>query len=362
MTQLLDDDGTRMRERLQALRELEPDAEAVAAVRRAAADPGRGPSRPSRRSRRAGALVLAGAACAAIAVAAALPGRTASPLEAAAAAAAGQAGPDDFAGYRYVDVSEYRRSSWMVPEEDCEPVPAGSGQEPDPRCLRGPRATFTSEGRVELWIDARWDGVRRDHGSRVVDAQGDPDLAAELERDGGRPASTIAYEYGDGPFAEVPLAELPTDPDALLRVLSAAFDDGRWSGNPSHGAGGTDTRDEGTRRHELAVMVAHLLAEANATPELRAAGFGVLARLEGVRDLGEVRDRHGRSGHAVELRSTVRHGEAPQPARVRVVFDEDSGDVLAWSQGVGDQETEHVLAHTEHVDSIPSPVEDAVRP
>ena len=63
----------------------------------------------------------------------------------------------------------------------------------------------------ELWIDARFRGVER------------------IDEGGGTRPETTPLGERDGPFGKAPLAELPTDPDALLRVLKAAQADGSFA-------------------------------------------------------------------------------------------------------------------------------------
>ena len=339
---------------LTPLKELEPTAEEIARVRARAAG---SPARPPRR-RRGPALAIA-ALAAAVTVATAIPGaETASTaLRAAAAAAADQPGPDAFTGYRYVDMIDRRKAQWGLPDDDClrrhnEPKPAKPGADGRelPNCPVTVRAEYEQEGRQEIWVDSRWKGTRRDHGSRITATSGDPELAAALRRDFGRKPSTDDYVYGEGAFARAPLAELPTDPDALFRTLTAAYEDGRWR----TGGSLTPEAGEAARRFELAWFTAHLLAESNATPALRSAAFGVLARMEGVEDLGRVEDSRGREGHGIEVHGET--GPAPQgakPARLRVIFDPDRGEVLAWGQFTADDFVEWTILRTAHVKERP---------
>ena len=336
---------------LTPLKEIEPTPEEIARVRRRAAEPASG-------RRRRPALAIAAVAATA-AVVAALPGANdaTSALRAAAAAAAEQPGPADFTGYRYVEMIDRGRSHWATFDEDCMrrrglPKPATPGAKPEPSpCPVTRRATYSSEGRQEIWVDADWRGTRRDHGSRVTAASGDPELAEAIRRELVRERDTDAYVYGEGPFAHAPLAELPTDPDELLRTLTAAFEDGRWA------EGGTfdwEIATEDVRRFALARYVAHLLAEANATPALRSAAFGVLSRMEGVADLGGVEDSEGRRGHGIEIRGRTGPAiEGTVPARLRVIFDPGKGDVLSWGEYREDEFREFVLLATDHVSAKP---------
>lgn len=352
MTPTADD----IRDRLAPLREVEPTDDQIRRALR--------PEPPKRRlltvPRAAGAVSLAAAVTAAAAL---LPGGAptgAEALRAAAAAAADQPGPADFEGYRYVLLRDRRESTWGVPEEGCEPKPAvpGSGApDPNDQCPMVKRATYAEEGKLELWVDARQSGTRRDHGSRVTRAEGDPELAEALRNELGRKPSTDVYEYGDGAFARVPLPELPTEPRALLAELRAAYDDGRWAGNPA--AYRDATRPQSTRDYELALFTVLLLAEANATPELRSAAFGALAEMPGLRALGETEDPEGRYGQGIELAFAADPNGFRGPTTMRVVFDEERGDVLSWSdfqvlrgERIG---VEWTLLETGHVRSAPAP-------
>ena len=80
--------------------------------------------------------------------------------------------------------------------------------------------------------------------------------------------------------------ELPTDPDALHALLRGAASRG---GAPVE-----------VRTFEL---VGELLGQAAATPQLRAALFGVASQIDGIEDVGATRDPLGRSGQAVAIRS-----------------------------------------------------------
>jgi hypothetical protein len=327
---------------LTPLRELEPTPDEIARV----LDRAR-PAPAPRRRRRAPLAVAAVAAATAVAFALPSTPSATSALRTAAAAAAQQPAPAEFTGYRYVEMLDLRRSPWATYDESCasDIPPAGSGRPFD--CPVTARAEYTEEGRQEIWVDAEWKGTRRDHGSKVTGASGDPELSAALRREMGREPATTAYVYGEGPFARAPLAQLPTDPDELLRTLSAAYADNRW------GEGGTlATTDPARQNFALATFTAHLLAEANATPALRSAAFGMLARMRGFRDLGAVRDPRGREGHGIEVRgrSNVPGGGA---ATLKVIFDPERGELLSWGEWNEQGFVERVLLTARHVRSKP---------
>jgi hypothetical protein len=201
------------------------------------------------------------------------------------------------------------------------------------------------EVRHEVWIDAQWRGVER------TDA-GD-----------GTPSETTPLVDRAGPFGQAPLAELPTDPDALLRALNAAYDDGSYAA-PAAAWMEQPKRDADGRRAEMALSTAWLIAESNATPELRAAGFGVLERLGGARDLGTVRDAEGRAGRGLEI---TWGGVLPQGDRwsstMRLIFDSATGEILSVrvSGNVGEERntSERTYLLTEQTQSIPPGVRRA---
>jgi hypothetical protein len=342
---------------LTPLRELEPTLEEIARVRALAA----APEPPRRRRRPRPVLALATVSVAAgIAAAAALPGAESatSALRAAAAAAADEPAPRAFTGYRYVEMIDRRTGPWATYDEECmkrftqrlEDGTQKSGMIP---CPRTASVTFTSEGRVEMWVDKDWKGTVRNHGSRVTEVTGDPVLAEAVRRELGREPMTHPYVYGDGPYAHAPVEDLPTEPAALLEVLTAAYEDGRWSD------GGKFRPLEGSqvmRTFELARYTSRLLIEANASPALRGAAFGVLARMPGVKDLGEMEDSRGREGHGIEIAGPVGAGEFEKVrGRLRLVFDPDQGELLSLAErqtrGVG--EVEWVLLKAEHVRTKP---------
>jgi hypothetical protein len=286
---------------LRPLREVEPTSDEVARVRAAIDD--RPATAVSRRFRlppvgRRRLAVLAATSLAIAVAVAALPAGDDDSLRgalraAAAAAAEAPAAGAPFTGYRHI-VERVR--------EDV------SGAKP-------------REYRRELWIDAKWRGAER------------------IDEGGGTPPETSPLAEIAGPFGRAPLAKLPTDPDALLRTLKAAQDDGSFA-VPGGGLAESQKRDADVRRAELSVATAQLIAESNATPELRAAGFGVLERLGGAKDLGTVRDAEGREGRGLEITwgGTLPEGDRWRSA-LRLIFDTEKGEVLSrrLSGNVGDE-------------------------
>ena len=73
----------------------------------------------------------------------------------------------------------------------------------------------------------------------------------------------------------------------------------------------------------VTTVARHLATELPLTPELRAAVYRLLASEPGVRDIGEVTDREGRTGIAVAIRDRRGGGEE------RLVFDRETGMPLA---------------------------------
>ena len=309
---------------LRPLREVEPTSDELARLQAAIRD--ERPARPVTAFRRGLRLrppggrrlaVLAAASLAiAVAVAALPTGKDDDSLRGAlqAAAAAAAEGPSGapFTGYRH------------ILERVREEV---SGSKP-------------REYRREVWINAKWRGVER------MDGQTSP-LGAR-----------------DGPFGQAPLAKLPTDPDALLRALNAAYDDGSYAASA---AAWTQQRKRGAdvRRAEMTMFTTWLMVESNATPKLRAACFGVLERLGGAKDLGSVRDAEGRAGRGLEITwgGTLPKGGERWASAMRLIFDPETGEVLSTrvSGNVGDERyaSEHTYLSAEQVRSIPRRVSAA---
>ena len=316
---------------LRPLRELEPTIEELDRARAAAREHVlRAPVGRRRRLSRIGAgrprLALAGAAAIAIALAVTfLPvgdeRSLRSALRAAAAAAAAVESPvPPLTGYRHVVERVHVQLPGSAPREYVR----------------------------EVWIDAQWQGVERTDGV-----------------DGG-PVEAAALANKSGPFGKAPLAELPVDPGALLKDLNAAYDDGRYAAPDA--AAWTEQPEwvwepEG-RRLQMALGTAWLIAESNATPALRAAGFGVLERLGGARDLGTVEDAEGRAGHGLEMTWDGRPARGGRSSTVlRLIFDSATGEMLSVrvSGGVGDQQDseEHTYLSADQVRELPDSVRDA---
>jgi hypothetical protein len=274
-----------LEDRLAALKPQEPtDAELAHLLRTADRRTRR------RRTRVAGVAVLATAA--ATFTLAALPSQqvpttVAAILSSAATTAAEQDAAPAWTGYRYLKSIDRRDT-------------AGS----------------TIERTEQEWIDSTWQG-RLLSTAKLVSGTVPEAQVAEGQlapRDISTPGD-MPNLYGDGALARVPLRDLPTDPDALGKLLVEAHADGRWTPG-----GGWDPA-AGSLHYEVLRDVLLLLSKANVTPDQRAALIGVLGNYRGATPLPETTDRRGRSGPGVEI------------AGVRIIFDPETSELLEWSQG-----------------------------
>jgi hypothetical protein len=130
----------------------------------------------------------------------------------------------------------------------------------------------------------------------------------------GRPAAAGTQirndEYAPGQFRPVYPARPPSSVAGLRGYLSTAHP------IDSHGTG------------ELFVAVTDLAREWRSTPATEAALMGVLAGAPGVRALGTVTDRAGRTGTAIATDSSF----TGLPVRYVLVFDPHTGGLLASEQ------------------------------
>jgi hypothetical protein len=258
-----------------------------------------------RRTRRRRYKVATGAALATVALTAtlaALPAseKTALPATASAAellrttagVAADQPGPANWTGFRYVQETELRTYGG-----------------------------YTLKRPSESWTDSDWQGRRASAEAKVVDGtigQSQPGAKYMLAaRDITTPGS-MPNLYGDGPLAEVPLSELPTDPQKLGTLLIEAHQDGRWTPG-----GSWNPLPQGIK-YDVLRDILLLLTEANTTADQRAALITVLTEYEGATPLPAIKDHNGREGRGVDI-PTGR-------ALVRVIFSPDTSDLLEWSE------------------------------
>jgi hypothetical protein len=244
-------------------------------------------AKPRRRRMRV-AVALGAATAVVVAALASLPGGSsretpataASILNAAAAVAAEQPEPLPFTGYRYTE--------WL--ERD-----------------RG-----VIEQRVETWVDSEWHGRRIAHQGRILHGSGDPSWKTRIEpRD---------EEFRYDRYILIPpprVADLPTEPKALREAL-IAHERSHWEGRFGPA---TPERLNDTVTHRVVL----LLGQPDTGPELRAALFGALALMPGVRPAPDARDALGRTGQAVAI--PQRYSE------MTVIFDRDTSQMLFWSEG-----------------------------
>ncbi|CAL9342504.1 hypothetical protein SUDANB176_00300 [Streptomyces sp. enrichment culture] len=111
--------------------------------------------------------------------------------------------------------------------------------------------------------------------------------------------------------AEINLTELqslPVDPDRLRKRLEQIVDE--QYNAPQH-----------ILQELLGQTAENLAVELPVSPQLRAAAYRVRASLPGVRDIGEVTDRSGRPGYAVEIKSLRPGAENKR----RLILDKETG-------------------------------------
>jgi hypothetical protein len=319
---------TELRDALAPLRGAEPLDSEVAAVLAAATTDARRP-RANRRSWRIAAAMAAATAAAAGALAA-LPGdegtepeTAAGLLRGAAAVAADQPEPPAWAGYRYVkQIRRFTNKPLAPPKRG---GPSGYNGQPT-----------TGEQTQETWVDREWHGRSVAERGKVVDGPGDP-----------LPAHDSPYSYADeGALAEVPLDELPTDPQRLYDLLVAAYKDLRW-GRGSW-APGSPTAE--SLHYSVLFEVLHLLTVANTTSEQRAALIEVIGRYEGVKPLPSARDHLGREGRGVEI--PVEDVLRSDRTRVQVIFSPDTSELLEWSVNGYNPGEVHTFVRFGHVAEI----------
>jgi hypothetical protein len=330
-----------LRDALAPLRADEPTQAEVAAVLAAVTAPAPRP----RRSWRLVAAVATGAALAGVALAALLSGDSREPLpqpltaigllRTTAAVAADQPEPPAWAGYRYIK----SRNLWTYRKLE---FPGGPTKPP-----RATGAPYTIEQDEEVWVDRQWHGRRLAPAGRVVSGDVPRGEYFLKPHDMSAPGD-MPNLYGDGPLANVPLSELPTEPHALYDLLVASNQDLRWSPGQPHWAPGHPTAPQA--RYDVLRSVLLLLTEANTTSAQRAGLIGVLGLFDGVRPLSAVRDHAGREGRGVEVPWGTPDGH-PQPA-VRVIFAPNTSDLLEWSEGGVDSGQIHTFLGFGHVARI----------
>jgi hypothetical protein len=133
--------------------------------------------------------------------------------------------------------------------------------------------------------------------------------------------STFRIAEADLTAAQV--SKLPTDPARLKDWAVKAI------------RGSTEIRTHAELNKALFDAMLNLLYQSPSTPAVRAAAYRLLAELPGVRDRGAVTDPLGRAGVAFtfnvnEEQSGVRMADTGGPQEVRLIFDPESGQPLAW--------------------------------
>ncbi|MER6402015.1 CU044_5270 family protein [Streptomyces viridosporus] len=173
---------------------------------------------------------------------------------------------------------------------------------------------WRADGSPKKWDLTDYDEARRDgnrHGRDDTSPGPRPEIVTwdgEGEFAGDAPGG-VADTVSAG--AEIDLTELqslPTDPERLRERLEQIVDEQYDA--PEH-----------ILQSLLGDTAENLAVELPASPRLRAAAYRVRASLPGVRDIGEVTDRSGRPGYAVEIRS-LRPGAQNER---RLIFDKETG-------------------------------------
>ena len=166
--------------------------------------------------------------------------------------------------------------------------------------------TVDSRLRIENWIAEDGSGYQR---TEVITVDFATPSDREVWEEAGRPDLAQAgdvrlerYKPGKAPWFDV--GALPTDPDELLEVLR--------SGTPIPWPSGDG---------KIFELIGSLLAQGDASPELRSALFQIATDLDGVQLIGEVRDPLDRQGVGL-----VVDGAA---SRTQLVFDPATSHLLA---------------------------------
>ncbi len=144
---------------------------------------------------------------------------------------------------------------------------------------------------------------------------GEHHVTADAAGNATKEYSSRSYRGRHG-FAIVPkLYRLPTEPEALRLAI-----EGQEPGAPPAAA---DSRNGRTTAERLL----EILAEPETSPALRAAAFGALGEIPGVRHQGAAADALGRQGEALALVDETGFGR-------EVIFDPGTSEVLAESEMV----------------------------
>ena len=328
------------RPRAAAWRELEARFDAASA----------GASAGDHQFRRRGLLTLAGAAAAAAVVAVLLllsSGPSAEPAaaevlhETAAVAASGEGAPALLAGpgqYYFVRTKTRELMGWYPGGYSIPEAPA-SRQGGFSALIPTETQTWTSPqggGRLRETMgtpkfrlsveESRWEqagsplpiGFEPRHDKKFEEMEVDHHI---LEASRG----VLDFETvqpNSGPEIYPDLSSVPTDPKGLRRAIEAR-----------EVPGVIDEQGKPVEIEELIGALVTILSRPNASPELRAAAFNVLAETPGVELNREATDLLGRSGYAV---SYARHTRARVRLRSEFIFDPQTSDSLGEREVLAD--------------------------
>ena len=180
--------------------------------------------------------------------------------------------------------------------------------------------------------------IARDGSGRVRSVEGPVSWASPADREAWEASGRIpflAHGWGrhvsveDVPAGRfhnflpggVPLADLPADPEELAALLEQRVRD------PEAGAGAGDGFSVAVRSLTL---VAEILNNPFAPPQLRAALYEAEGRIPGIEDLGEATDELGRRGVAIAAESA----NSGAPTVYSLVFDPKTSQVLATQREI----------------------------
>jgi hypothetical protein len=213
-----------------------------------------------------------------------------------------------------------------VDMSSCKPLPAPRSAKQAARlqaeiesCAK-PAGRSTTEFTTEQWVDKSLQG-------RIVSSPfKETDASGHVTTAGG--AHDGKFMFGDTLIADAhgraltDFDALPTDPAALEPRLAELG---------LHGYAPEVAASASARDYIVVQSAIALLTYPKITPALRAAVFGVLARINGFRDLGEATDALGRHGRRVEIAGPadgLRNGG--ERVTISLLFDPDRAELLSW--------------------------------
>jgi hypothetical protein len=178
----------------------------------------------------------------------------------------------------------------------------------------------TSEFTTDQWVDKSLHGRVVASPFKETDANGHVTTVGK-PRDEKFMFGDVLIADADGD-AITDFDDLPTDPARLEPRLAELG----LRGYPPSAA-------DRARDYVVVQSAIALLTYPKVSPSLRAAAFGVLARIDGFRDLGEATDPLGRHGRQVEITGPaqgLRNGE--ERVTISLLFDADRAELLSWVQ------------------------------